>query len=335
MKRMVLMVAATAFSAVSASDDNAWHVLPIYGGGYVQNVVISPSATNVWYSYVDVGGPYRSDDAGGHWRPLHGNLAACYRDVEGDCVRTLSVDPRNADSFVMVSGGTFENPAGIFVSRDGGRSFRRTGFGRFYGNGRCRNLGHCLVRDPADPDHLFCGEDWDGVQVSTDNGEIWRGTGFLEGTFITDLRYDATVKGRLYACAGRPPASGDRTYVEGLFRSDDNGVTWRKVCDEAPYEICQVKGCAEIVGFFPGANEMRVSSDGGATWCFHGEGLPVREDRISHAVKGNFYAFAAGPDFMLAGDAAGTIFRRPVAGLSGPRCRTSRQRPPSPRTSRA
>ena len=106
----------------SALADATWKVFPCFGGGYVQNVLIAPSNPKVWYTYVDVGGPYRSDDAGRHWRPLHGNMPAEFRGISGDCLRSMSVDPRDADSFVMCSGNYFENPAGIFVSRDGGRT---------------------------------------------------------------------------------------------------------------------------------------------------------------------------------------------------------------------
>ena len=51
------LVAATARSEVS-SRESAWNVLPVFGGGYVQNVAIAPSNPSRWYAYVDVGGPY-------------------------------------------------------------------------------------------------------------------------------------------------------------------------------------------------------------------------------------------------------------------------------------
>ena len=55
---------AAVFAAiVTAVASQEWKVWPCYGGGYVQNVVIAPSNPRVWYAYVDVGGPYRSDDA--------------------------------------------------------------------------------------------------------------------------------------------------------------------------------------------------------------------------------------------------------------------------------
>ena len=58
------------FAAMAARPDAAWNILPVFGGGYVQNVVIAPSNPSRWYAYVDVGGPYRSDDGGRSWRAL-------------------------------------------------------------------------------------------------------------------------------------------------------------------------------------------------------------------------------------------------------------------------
>lgn len=165
---LILVAAVTGMAATClGTETTAWSVLPCYGGGYVQNVVIAPSNPNVWYTYVDVGGPYRSDDAGRHWRPLHGNIAAEHRNVAGDCPRSLSVDPRDADSFVMCSGGGYSRPSGIFVSRDGGKSFRKTHTARFEGNGPCRAYGLVLARNPFNPDELLAGEDWDGGRVFT------------------------------------------------------------------------------------------------------------------------------------------------------------------------
>ena len=81
---------------------DTWSVLTVYGGGYVQNVVMAPSDTNVWYAYVDVGGPYRSDDAGKHWRALHGGFSIDDRERNADHVRSLSVDPQNAIWYLLV-----------------------------------------------------------------------------------------------------------------------------------------------------------------------------------------------------------------------------------------
>lgn len=116
----VLWAAAFAFADSAEDAGTPWKVFPIYGGGYVQNVCMAESDPNRWYCYVDVGGPYRSDDAGAHWYPLHGNFTVAQRAKCADHVRTLSVDPRDADSLVLASGNRFDRPAGVFVSRDGG-----------------------------------------------------------------------------------------------------------------------------------------------------------------------------------------------------------------------
>ena len=110
---------------------DTWSVLPVYGGGYVQNVVMAPSDTNVWYAYVDVGGPYRSDDAGKHWRALHGGFSIDDRERNADHVRSLSVDPRDADRIVIAGGNTFQKPGGIYISEDGGRTFNCRQTARF------------------------------------------------------------------------------------------------------------------------------------------------------------------------------------------------------------
>ena len=319
----VCVANASGWQTSASAETGGWKVWPCYGGGYVQNVLIAPSNPEVWYCYVDVGGPYRSDDAGRHWRPLHGNILGADRAVAGDCPRTVDVDPRDAGSFVMCSGGTFEKPAGIYVSRDGGKSFRKTRSGRFYGNGRRRMLGLALARNPRNPDELVAGEDWDGVALSTDNGETWLTTG-LDGTWLSDLRYDRTMPNRIYACAPPPnirlphdaPGAlefGGRTYVTGLFRSDDGGRSWRRLSAEAPWEICQIAGRRELIAFFPARGVMR-SLDGGETWEDFSQGLagdPSGDFGNSNS-PGRYQAFGTGRDFYLVGNVKGDIYRRGV-----------------------
>lgn len=61
---------------------------------------------------------------GGH---LHANLTIGQRDLNAGMVRTLDVDPRDANAFAMAAGdGPWrKGGGGVFVSRDGGISFRR------------------------------------------------------------------------------------------------------------------------------------------------------------------------------------------------------------------
>lgn len=314
---------ACALVASAAGDvPSPWKVLPIYGGGYVQNVVIAPSDPNVWYCYVDVGGPYRSDDRGMSWRPLHQNYLPSQAARSAACTRSLSVDPRDADSFVLVSGNQYARPAGAFVSRDGGRTFRQTLFARFYGNGPWRPTGLCLARNPSNPDELVAGEDMDGLFLSEDNGETWRLTG-PKGHLFNDIKYDLAVSNRVYASA--PPllkrhAEGrarlryrlDRGRKTGFYASADGGRSWTRLSDDAPAELVQIRGNGDLVGVFSSYREVRISRDGGRTWSDYHQGLPRSSDRLMEAgpVPFDFYAFAAGDGFYLAANAEGTLYRR-------------------------
>lgn len=303
-KSLAAVVAGVAMAASAVE----WNVLPMFGGGYMQNVIICPSNPKVWYTFADVGGPYRSDDAGGRWRALHGNLRAADRAVCADQMRSMSVDPRDENNFVFVGGAYFDNPAGIYVSRDGGESFRKRATARFYGNGYSKYAGNLVDRDPFNPDRLLAAGDWDGAFLSEDNGETWRQVG-LARTFCSDIRFDRQVRGRVWACAIPKDKASGRTYETGLFRSDDGGATWTKLREDAPLEICQFRGRPEIVGYFHASGDVLFSRDGGTTWTDYGEGL-AKWTKTGTTAVGNYFAFGTGSDFALIGDGAGAIYRR-------------------------
>ena len=307
-------------AGVSIRADSSWSVLPVFGGGYVQNVVIAPSNPSRWYTYVDVGGPYRSDDGGRSWKPLHALMPVGQRAIWADHVRALSVDPRNADKFVMAAGDSFNKPAGVFVTTDGGQTFRQTLTARFYGDGNTRWMGQCMARHPTNPNILYCGEDWDGIYRSDDNGETWRNLGLTQ-KLITDIRIDPNTPNTIYVCAtgqtpGRQdPSASSHVRGKGFFRSTDGGTTWHQSPTNAvPSETAQIAGSQRIVGLF---NNRRIlaSDDGGDTWVPFETGLSILSDDAAapgYTDTKRYQALAAGPDFWLVGNAHGDIFRRGV-----------------------
>lgn len=298
----------------------SWQVLPCWGGGYVQGVSLCPSDSARRYMYVDVGGPYRSDDAGKSWRPLHANMPLAMRERGFDQVRSLSVDPRDADSVVILGGGCGEKLGGFAVTRDGGENWRVTGDAFAHGNGPKRMEGFCLSRNPFDPDELVGGEDRSGLFVSRDNGASWMLTG-PTNVWFTDVRYDATVTGRVYASSPQIPTNILARYWQvgascrtprqfGFFRSDDGARTWRRLSDESPSEIAQIPGDGRLVGIF-GRQHVKVSKDGGISWEPFEDGLYIAPDRRTEPwADGGYYALSAGHDFWLIGDGNGNKFRR-------------------------
>lgn len=293
--------------AIGAAE---WRPLPIWGGGYVQNVIVAPSAHRVWYAYADVGGPYRSDDAGRTWRALHGNMSIGDRMRRCDRVRSMSVDPRDADSFVMAGGDNPWCPGGVCVSRDGGRSFRRTLVARYYGNDSRRTLGQVLDRNPFAPDELVTAADVDGIFTSSDNGETWTPRG-RENCLFCEVKYDRVRKGRIYAAApalGTCPCDGGvtnqpptGTREHGFFVSEDNGLSWQELSRDIPSELVQLEGEKRLVAIVA-ENRVAASENGGRSWKLFEEGLvnPAR----------GFDTLVAGDGFYVLGESDGRLWRR-------------------------
>ena len=316
---LVSMTVAVLFAGTVRGDIGDWRPLPLYGGGYMQDVVISPSEPNVWYCHADVCGPFRSDDAGRSWKPLHQNFPAAWRNSKVDHVRGVLVDPRNANR-VLVAGGDNWNfmGGGIVVSDDGGQSWRMTLKGaRFYGNGPRRMYGRVLSRDPFDPDRIVAGEDGDGLWLTRDNGETWRNLG-LTNHWFTCVAFDTGTAGRIWATAfafARPKPEFVRDV--GFYRSDDFGATWTRLpCDPPPVEFTQLKKGGPILAIFEN-RFPRFSDDGGLTWRDAFEGLEILPQPPKNPWdRGNFYALGAGTDFYLLGDGAGRIWRRGAQEMS-------------------
>ena len=322
---LITMACLSCPSVVSADSErqciapvNGWVQLPVSGGGNITGVEIAPSDPNVWYAHVDVGGPYRSDDGGRTWRPLHQNMTLAMRAASADHVKNISIDPRDPDRIVMVAGDGWNPnglPAGAYVSSDGGKSFHRTLKARFKGEGsHTKRLGRALSRHPTRPDELVAAADGDGIFLSVDGGDSWTACGG-DGYFFSDIRHDLTSEDRIYASAPRHADRSGKT-KSGFLRSDDGGRRWTAVAGaEAPDELVQIPGRRELLGVFAlaGASEMRISADGGATWSGYSEGLPHASKNIAptdDVLQAKFLAVAAGRDFYLAANWTGRMFRR-------------------------
>jgi len=311
----MLLAAAALFGESCASQDAGpyapkygdWTSSRLWGGGYVQNVVLCPSDPKRCYAYIDMAGLYRSDDRGETWRMLHGVLKD--REIE---IRGLLVDPRDADKIVIATG----NPSvstGILTSDDGGASFKRVLKAPFDGNGSFRDAGFVLDRDAKNPDHMLAASIGDGIWESRDNGQAWICLG-AKGLFPTDLRFDIRNPKRIWVCSQNwtgYPHGKKSSFKAAFLRSDDGGENWKTLSEESPTELLQdPDDPSRLLGIFD-ERLVKLSLDGGETWTELSKGLPVVEKRKEkdYCSRNRFCALAAGPGFILTASANGDFYR--------------------------
>ncbi len=177
-------------------------------------------------------GVYKSEDAGKTW--THMGL------TETRQISRIRIHPRNPDLVYVAALGHVFGPneeRGVFRSQDGGKTWEKV----LYRSDKAGAID--LVMDPHNPRVLFAGL-WEayrtpysltsggpgsGLFKTIDGGETWieltRNPGLPEG-----------VIGKIGVAVSA--ARADRVWIimeadeGGIFRSDDGGVTWRRMNEE-------------------------------------------------------------------------------------------------------
>ncbi len=242
---------------------------------------------NAWF------GPavWKSSDFGASWSHSSAGLAFPQGETPVQCAWV--VHAAHGRLYVGVE------PAGLFVSDDGGASFREIeGLRRpptrpQWQPGGAGLILHSIVSDPADPRRLWVGISAVGVFYTEDGGETWspRNTG---------TRCDFLPEGERYPEFGQcvhniamAPGHSNRLYQQnhcGMYRSDDGGLSWNSIEAGLPssfgFPVAAHPRDAETLFFLPlnGADQGRYppegraavwrSRDGGAHWADRRAGLP-------------------------------------------------------------
>ena len=254
---MVAYVGA-ASGGVWKTEDGGVHWRAVFDSEPAQAIgalAIAPSAhTVVWAGTGETffirpttalgDGVYRSTDAGRSWR--HMGLDSTGR------IARIVIDPLDPDVVLVCALGRGYGPAqerGVYRTADGGRTWTRV---LFVDSGTgCSDL----AMDPGDPQTIFAGmwqlevKPWQlasggsgsGLWVSRDGGVTWRR---LAGH---GLPFTTQAVGKIAVAVA--PSAPNTIYAlfeerdPTLYRSDDRGVTWRRVsrnhdmAERAPYYV--------------------------------------------------------------------------------------------------
>ncbi len=261
----------------------------------INHIAVAPSAPSVLYAAGRPTGILKSTDRGLTWAPARDGIlnTSAYHVV---------VHPKDANTAYV---GTFGG--GVYRTRNGGRAWEAVNRG--LGN---TNI-HALILDPSRSERLIAATSTGDVFQTLDRGDRWTpygeglpvmegevlasflirsGTAWLgQGTFFSRSARDATWRatGQDLSAAAISALAEDsegRFYAgtrrQGLFRSDDRGLTWTRGGPEFG------RGWVRLVLPGPaGTNRVFVSvlrqglfrsNDRGKTWTKVGGGLPPNDD---------------------------------------------------------
>ena len=229
-------------------------------GGRVNH--LGRATDRVFYAASELGGLFKSADAGRTWARLDAHLPTRVSDVK--------VSPGNPNLVIATSvfDGRVNSFAGINVSRDGGATWVMPASSRPPAD-FCEDdvnfnepSAFGIAFDPQNPQRVFVGTNC-GLARSTDGGASWT---FVRPGTAPKAR---TVFGVVVHHGGIIDACG----IDGHRRSTDGGTTWtgaRAGGTPLPAGVCSIAASPDEANvlFATSGTEIFESDDGGSSWDF-------------------------------------------------------------------
>ncbi len=278
-----LAAGAAAPAAIAGTSPGSFSGLsyrgigPAISGGRSTAVAGSNRDPFLYYAGGAGGGVFKTTDGGASWRPVFdrqpvapiGAIAIAPQDDLDVWAGTGEANPRNES----------ESGDGIYHSIDGGKTWQHAGLAR-------TSRISAISVDPRDRRSVAVGalgsisaDDTNrGVYLTSDGGANWRRTLFVgPSSGVSSLVRSPARPSTLFAGVWefrRSPWRLDSGGVHGgIYRSDDNGATWRKLTGHGlPAGLTGRIGLAAgargrvYAAIQSRAGELWRSDDGGATW---------------------------------------------------------------------
>lgn len=232
-----------------------------------------------------------------------------------DKIRCAAVSPGDPNTIFVGA-----EPVGIFVSRDGGKSW--TEAKDVAAMAKRLNWGYPvpsvpphirdIVIDRANPNRVIAAVQVGAIIISEDGGKTWRHIAGQLDQDVHGITQDPANAATLYACAGGGGALDMKTMdqyppplPEGrpIYRSDDAGQTWQCISldfdrtygvglrvhprDPSLLLSAVARGIPPFWGKRPERADATVvvSRDGGKTWKQATDGLPARFELMVEAIE--------------------------------------------------
>lgn len=226
---------------------NRWTAIGPYGGS-IRAVVINPVHPETVYVATFGAGIYRSDDKGDTWRSVSNGLTSTH-------LTSLAIDAASPQTLYAGTGPPNTHLAYVFRSDDGGGSWAQLAGP----DDHLEWLFNEVTSLAVSPQGLYMGSQ----AVYTYSESDWElvSEGFLGNGFISVV-LDPGDQAVLYA----------GTYQGGLFRSDDDGVTWHSIAWDTFEGVGSVRIAVDPTDsshlLARGRDVLLESLDRGATWKY-------------------------------------------------------------------
>src|SRR6266513_3963110 len=226
----------------------SWRNLGPFRAGRVSAVSGAIGQAGTFYIGLPVGGVWRTTSAGETWYPVFDSVK------EASSVGALAVAPSNPAVIsvgmgALIAGGGIAEGNGVYKSSDAGRTWQHLGLDL------TKQIPSMLV-DPKNPDVVLLAAQGDvhkksetrGVYRSTNGGQTWTKTLYVDdstgaqkiawATDHPDVLLATTVRHwtslptglpRFGAPGVGPGAGGGPSSQTHLFKSTDEGVTWKEI----------------------------------------------------------------------------------------------------------